>query len=74
MPLILVRRPHGSGVAGGGSAHTRPQLSATATATAPRRHATLEEGLHCFAKPWYRNVSIGSVGRWRPRGPYARSA
>ena len=56
IPLILKRLPHGSGIAGGCSGHTQPELNATACAAAARRHRILEKGRHGFVKPSGGNV------------------
>ena len=57
IPFILRRRPHGSGIAGGCSGHTQPELNATACVAAARRHGILEVGRHGFSKPRGGNVS-----------------
>ena len=59
IPFILRRRPHGSGIAGGCSGHTQPELNATACVAAARRHGILEVGRHGFSKPRGGNVSRG---------------
>ena len=56
IPFILRRRPHGSGIAGGCSGHTQPELNATACVAAARRHGILEVGRHGFSKPRGGNV------------------
>ena len=64
IPFILRRRPHGSGIAGGCSGHTQPELNATACVAAARRHGILEVGRHGFSKPRGGNVSTPDYRTW----------